>query len=69
MSAPARKILDDLRRARALVIHPRDEEGAGLIDPIFDVLTHRRRCWEQEQDWVRCLREREPVTLVATGVV
>ena len=31
MSASARKILDDLRRARALVIHPRDEEGAALL--------------------------------------
>ncbi|WP_407521316.1 ANTAR domain-containing response regulator [Methylobacterium oryzisoli] len=34
MSAPARKILDDLRRARALVIHPRDEEGATLVDQL-----------------------------------
>ncbi|MCJ2086482.1 ANTAR domain-containing protein [Methylobacterium sp. E-005] len=34
MSAPARKILDDLRRARALVIHPRDEEGAALQEQL-----------------------------------
>ena len=32
MSAGARKILDDLRRARVLVIHPRDEDGTMLID-------------------------------------
>lgn len=34
MSAPARKILDDLRRARVLVVHPRDEEGASLVDQL-----------------------------------
>jgi AmiR/NasT family two-component response regulator len=34
MSAPARKILDELRRARALVVHPRDEEGASLVDQL-----------------------------------
>ncbi|MGX7706516.1 ANTAR domain-containing response regulator [Methylobacterium sp. Gmos1] len=34
MSAPARKILDDLRHARALVVHPRDEEGASLVDQL-----------------------------------
>ena len=34
MTAPARKILDDLRRARALVIHPRDEEGAALLEQL-----------------------------------
>ena len=32
MSAGARRILDDLRRARVLVIHPRDEDGTALID-------------------------------------
>jgi AmiR/NasT family two-component response regulator len=31
MSAGTRKILDDLRRARVLVIHPRDEDGATLL--------------------------------------
>ncbi len=34
MSAPARKILDELRRARALVVHPKDEEGASLVDQL-----------------------------------
>ncbi|CAM3159071.1 ANTAR domain-containing response regulator [Methylobacterium mesophilicum] len=34
MTAPARKILDDLRRARALVIHPADEEGAALLEQL-----------------------------------
>ena len=34
MTASARKILDDLRRARALVIHPRDEEGAALLEQL-----------------------------------
>lgn len=34
MTAPARKILDDLRRARALVIHPKDEEGAALLEQL-----------------------------------
>ena len=34
MSGGARKILDDLRRARALVVHPRDEEGAALVDQL-----------------------------------
>ncbi len=34
MSASARKILDDLRRARALVIHPSDEEGAALVEQL-----------------------------------
>ena len=32
MSLAARRILDDLRRARVLVIHPKDEDGAALID-------------------------------------
>jgi two-component system, response regulator PdtaR len=30
--AGARRILDDLRRARVLVIHPKDEDGTALID-------------------------------------
>ncbi|GLK56871.1 AmiR/NasT family two-component response regulator [Methylopila capsulata] len=34
MSGPARRILEDLRRARALVVHPRDEEGASLVDQL-----------------------------------
>jgi AmiR/NasT family two-component response regulator len=32
VSAGGRKILDDLRRARVLVIHPRDEDGVALTD-------------------------------------
>lgn len=32
MSAGTRRILDDLRRARVLVIHPRDEDGSALLD-------------------------------------
>lgn len=32
MSLAARRILDDLRRARVLVIHPKDEDGTALID-------------------------------------
>jgi AmiR/NasT family two-component response regulator len=32
MSAGAKKILDDLRRARVLVIHPKDEDGVALTD-------------------------------------
>ena len=32
VSTGARKILDDLRRARVLVIHPKDEDGTALID-------------------------------------
>lgn len=32
MSAGGRKILDDLRRARVLVIHPKDEDGVALTD-------------------------------------
>ena len=32
MSLAAHRILDDLRRARVLVIHPKDEDGATLID-------------------------------------
>ncbi|RYB05230.1 ANTAR domain-containing response regulator [Lichenibacterium ramalinae] len=32
MSAGARRILDDLRRARVLVVHPRDEDGTLLLD-------------------------------------
>jgi AmiR/NasT family two-component response regulator len=32
VSAGARRILDDLRRARVLVIHPRDEDGRALTD-------------------------------------
>jgi AmiR/NasT family two-component response regulator len=32
VSLAARRILDDLRRARVLVIHPKDEDGAALID-------------------------------------
>ena len=32
MSLAARRILDDLRRARVLVVHPKDEDGAALID-------------------------------------
>ncbi|MDF2141791.1 ANTAR domain-containing protein [Paenirhodobacter sp. CAU 1674] len=31
---PPRRILDDLRRARVLVIHPRDEDGKVLIDQL-----------------------------------
>ncbi|QRE75258.1 ANTAR domain-containing response regulator [Methylobacterium aquaticum] len=45
MSAPARKILDELRRARVLVVHPRDEEGASLIDQL------RRLGCEVSQAW------------------
>ena len=32
MSAGARRILDDLRRARVLVVHPRDDDGSLLLD-------------------------------------
>ena len=32
MSAGGRKILDDLRRARVLVIHPKDEDGVALTN-------------------------------------
>jgi AmiR/NasT family two-component response regulator len=32
VSLAARRLLDDLRRARVLVIHPKDEDGAALID-------------------------------------
>lgn len=32
MSLAARRILDDLRRARVLVLHPKDEDGKALID-------------------------------------
>lgn len=31
MNAGSRRILEDLRRARVLVVHPRDEDGAVLI--------------------------------------
>ncbi|KAB1073445.1 ANTAR domain-containing response regulator [Methylobacterium planeticum] len=34
MSGQARKILDDLRRARAVVVHPQDEEGTILVDQL-----------------------------------
>ncbi|TNC10338.1 ANTAR domain-containing protein [Methylobacterium terricola] len=45
MSAPARKILDELRRARVLVVHPKDEEGASLVDQL------RRLGCEVSQLW------------------
>ena len=32
MSLAAHRILDDLRRARVMVIHPKDEDGTALID-------------------------------------
>lgn len=31
MNAGSRRILEDLRRARVLVVHPRDEDGSALI--------------------------------------
>ncbi|TDK41396.1 ANTAR domain-containing response regulator [Antarcticimicrobium luteum] len=34
MKGPPRRILDDLRRARVLVIHPRDEDGTVLISQL-----------------------------------
>ncbi|WP_249138906.1 ANTAR domain-containing protein [Actibacterium sp. MT2.3-13A] len=34
MKGQARRILDDLRRARVLVIHPRDEDGKVLTDQL-----------------------------------
>lgn len=32
MSAGARRILEDLRRARVLVVHPRDDDGTALLE-------------------------------------
>jgi two-component system, response regulator PdtaR len=45
MKGGARKILDDLRRARVLVIHPRDEDGATLVAHLKRLGCEVRTTW------------------------
>ena len=45
MSAGARKILDDLRRARVLVIHPKDEDGTALTDHLRRLGCDTKAVW------------------------
>ncbi|TIP73981.1 MAG: ANTAR domain-containing protein, partial [Mesorhizobium sp.] len=32
MTATLKRILNDLRQAKILVVHPKDEDGAALVD-------------------------------------
>lgn len=45
MKGGARKILEDLRRARVLVVHPRDEDGNILIDHLKRLGCEVRAVW------------------------
>lgn len=45
MKGGARKILEDLRRARVLVVHPRDEDGNALIDHLKRLGCEVRAVW------------------------
>lgn len=50
MSLAARRILDDLRRARVLVIHPKDEDGAALIDHLRRLGSDVTAVWPPPRD-------------------
>lgn len=41
----ARKILDDLRRAKVLVLHPQDEDGAALVAHLKRLGCEVSACW------------------------
>ncbi|MBC7285703.1 ANTAR domain-containing protein [Hoeflea sp.] len=45
MKAHSRRIMDDLRRARVLVIHPRDEDGTVLIEHLKRLGCEVRTVW------------------------
>jgi len=50
VSLAARRILDDLRRARVLVIHPKDEDGAALIDHLRRLGSDVTAVWPPPRD-------------------
>jgi AmiR/NasT family two-component response regulator len=50
VSLAARRILDDLRRARVLVIHPKDEDGAALIDHLRRLGSDVSAVWPPPRD-------------------
>jgi AmiR/NasT family two-component response regulator len=45
MKGEARKILEDLRQARVLVIHPRDEDAATLVDHLKRLGCEVKAAW------------------------
>jgi two-component system, response regulator PdtaR len=50
VSLAAHRILDDLRRARVLVIHPKDEDGATLIDHLRRLGSDVTAVWPPPRD-------------------
>ncbi|THD45965.1 MAG: ANTAR domain-containing protein [Bradyrhizobium sp.] len=45
MKAGAKRLLDDLRRARVLVVHPQDEDGTALVAHLNRLGCEVRRLW------------------------